>query len=64
MWKQNQQRLHQTGLFSDWIQSPEENETYVETVLNRVEIKADGPKKDAIVDAFKVLSTLELLRYD
>lgn len=57
MWKQDQ-CLHQTGLFSDWTQPQEESETYVETVLSRVEIKADGTKKAAIVDAFKVIYSL------
>ena len=31
------------------------DEPFLETVLSRVEIQADDPKKDAIVEAFKVI---------
>jgi hypothetical protein len=51
-WKRNEYLSVQRGY---WIKSVEVDEPFLETVWSRVEIKADIPKKDAIVEAFKVI---------
>jgi len=53
----SEQYISQTGLFTYWISKlspPFGEEPFVETVFSKVVIEADIPRRDAVVQAFKV----------
>jgi hypothetical protein len=53
----SEQSISQTGLFTYWIPKllpPFGEEPFVETVFSKVVIEADIPRRDAVVQAFKV----------